>query len=637
MTRIIALATAWGSAHGGINAFNTDLCVGLAQELGDAGKVYCAVIAGEGKAGEDEFRLACEDAARQGVTLVPITRPDRGQAFDPSWAREVAAWLEAHGAEGHPSYWIGHDVKSGEAALLGAQLTNGSAALVGHMAYLLYGGHKRDDATTKQHQDQMRTFRSRAHVFAVGPLLRDWLSERLNRPVTMLVPGFPTRTERPRARRRLAGITFGRLGVDDDRIKQGRLAVLGFANAIKVLSLTPTHADLVNGHFFIMLGVDDARPQVQDLKRRAFVEAGRSVNMFAEPYQMVRRDVFDRVGGASFAMMLSVHEGFGLTAWEAIGLGVPVILSRNSGVFQLLQEAPNAAASRVQVIDVQGPGDASGENHTRSDIEAVSRAIQGIALDFEHAYQDAGELYGILQQRYGCTWSGTARALLDAMADASLAEPNPEPNSEPGRPPSSSGQARGRDAAVVAERPWNAHADLLELGLSIMQGSDRSRFDLMPELRCTVLSFPMSGERQARIGLTGVRVSVRCDGSVEILPGNRLGDDGGASDVVAWSGGRWDISGPCEEGFLAHRVLGRDRLCELGARDHLPGGAAVEVTAAKAELDVRLYDRDGRRLALPDDTQAALGLVLGKGLGGGSRIQLARAGVSVKGADDGPA
>jgi hypothetical protein len=82
---ILFLATRWGPQFGGINAFNRDLAIGVAQELGLGGKVFSAVL--------DPSNAEIAEARKNKVTIVPIRNKQAKDAFDDSWAYEILTWL----------------------------------------------------------------------------------------------------------------------------------------------------------------------------------------------------------------------------------------------------------------------------------------------------------------------------------------------------------------------------------------------------------------------------------------------------------------------------------------------------------------------------------------------------------------
>ena len=228
MSNFLLLATAWGPKFGGINAFNTDFANGLADHLGTSGHVFCAV-----------FRPTADDreaAAGCGVKLVAVDRPTDSAAYGRSWSYDVWTSFEREWPDTQIDWWVGHDVITGAAATEGPNVAgHGRSALIMHMNYADYQAYKsgvgiRAETKTK---DQRIVFRGADCLFANGPLLRDALvSMAGGKDVTMLVPGFADVPVEP-ASHRFSLITFGRMDRENDRIKQGALAVAGFGSAVR--------------------------------------------------------------------------------------------------------------------------------------------------------------------------------------------------------------------------------------------------------------------------------------------------------------------------------------------------------------------------------------------------------------------
>jgi len=184
MPNFVLLATAWGPKHGGINAFNTDLAVGLAELLGTQGQVFCSV-----------FRPSLDDihhARNKNVHLLSIDRPVDSPSYDKSWALDV--WREFTAANpGVPiDWWVGHDVTTGWAAVEGPSVAKaGQSALIMHMNYADYQAYKGGigQRAADKEKEQRGLFVTANRCFANGPLLRDALGD-IVADVTMLVPGF---------------------------------------------------------------------------------------------------------------------------------------------------------------------------------------------------------------------------------------------------------------------------------------------------------------------------------------------------------------------------------------------------------------------------------------------------------------
>jgi UDP-N-acetylglucosamine:LPS N-acetylglucosamine transferase len=146
--------------------------------------------------------------------------------------------------------------------------------------------------------------------------------------VTMLVPGFSTIRRNPQ-KAYLNLITFGRMDRASDRIKQGTLAVAGFASACRmaheISGLAPKLRD--NPHMRVIGIAQAGNDEERQLRQLAEEKASRVVTILAQPFTKNRDELFDQLGRANLALMLSWHEGFGLTGWEAIAAQVPLIIT----------------------------------------------------------------------------------------------------------------------------------------------------------------------------------------------------------------------------------------------------------------------------------------------------------------------
>lgn len=413
---IILMATAWGPRHGGINAFNCDFAKGLSEALGSLGRVFCAVLA--------PSRDDSDDARHRGVTLIPLKNKGQAEKFDTAWTYEIVEWLKENEGISTVSWWVGHDVISGDAAIRGPGTpAGGRAALIHHMSYIAYQGVKHDDAVDADAKDctQKALFGSKdAKLFAVGPLLRD-SCRRLagdNRTVTMLAPGFPSLPDSRPDPNRIVAVSFGRMDAASDRIKQGQLSVAGFGAALKTAHDSGFCPPVLEDPRFSLIGLPDSVGQ-EAVAARTLMEkhAGRVVNVLPLPYDENRDRLFGRLAEANMAFMLSWHEGFGLTGWEAIAAELPLIVSEQSGLYKLLNETLSGAANGyVRPIKIEGKrGNRGGANFSANDLKNVSQAIIFIANDLLGAQKKAKELKKQLMQKLTCTWEHTGQQFLDGL------------------------------------------------------------------------------------------------------------------------------------------------------------------------------------------------------------------------------
>jgi glycosyltransferase involved in cell wall biosynthesis len=328
MGALAFIATAWGPRFGGINAFNQDLCQAVAAACGPRVPILCFAFAASAR--------DVEQARAAGVHLVPLEGNAGAAAVDVSRAHEMAHLAKDWG---DVDWWIGHDVISGPVAIQAGSLTHSRVAVVQHTDYASYAALKGTSGQVILARDraEAQTLLQADVLCGVGPKLAAAALDRVRgmgsgARVTELVPGLPAITPLETPPSTFRAITFGRLDPQSDRIKQGRLAVHAFARLVRDVP------DVVGDDPRIaVIGVNadggSGKGSEQDaLMRLAASHAGRSVSVVGHPFTESRDVLFRALSDASVCLMLSVHEGFGLTGWEAIAAGVPLVLSRNSGL-----------------------------------------------------------------------------------------------------------------------------------------------------------------------------------------------------------------------------------------------------------------------------------------------------------------
>src|SRR5436305_2113051 len=96
---VVFLATAWGTQHGGVNAFNYDISRALARVLSTITQVACVV-------------LDSSASQRDGDVTVISLDPDAMPTFEENRVYEVSRKLLTHQI-GPVAWWIGHDVITG--------------------------------------------------------------------------------------------------------------------------------------------------------------------------------------------------------------------------------------------------------------------------------------------------------------------------------------------------------------------------------------------------------------------------------------------------------------------------------------------------------------------------------------------
>jgi ankyrin repeat protein len=388
---IAVVVPRWGTANGGVNTFNTEFCTALAERLGQRCRLVC--IQTDGVA-----TLADSPAAN--ITLARLPAREHEEKNDDYWERALRALFANREL---PDWWVGHDVISGPQALAlrqkarGRSTRNSRFALFRHMDYASYQTQKSRDAnrTRDNSERQKKLMLAADAVFGVGPKLydaaaRSGLSAEQAGRIHELVPGLGSLAPRHKSDQTFKIIIFGRLDPEDDRIKQGRLALAAAVEA----------ADRIRdeGLFYdvriTMVGLanDEAgyREEFEALHSAAQKRSKRWVNLELQSYTENRMALLDQLGASHACLMPSLHDGFGLTAWEAIAAEAPLVLSTNTGVYRLLQT--RNLLQYVLPLGLLAPSD---EAHSEQDIQAIVDHLMEIA----HRPEARHDLSKILHQK----------------------------------------------------------------------------------------------------------------------------------------------------------------------------------------------------------------------------------------------
>ena len=419
---VVLLATAWGPVHGGINSFNVELARSLGVMPARAYQLACVVP--QANAGDRE------DAALHGVRLLEAHEELGG--LPASVADAVAQQLAL--GDGSRVVWVGHDDKTGPLALaLRRRCASSRVVLFHHMAFGAYQDFKKgNSADAAARRNAQRDLFAQADLcVAVGPMLRDQLRDLLSATarapaVEMIVPGLAEPD--PDAVRLLAraphnftAFIGGRLGSEDERIKQALLAVRGYGRAVRE-AFTSIDADhpIRRAPTLRMRGVPTR--QHQQVRQVVEAESGQVINCDLEEYVTDRTAYFGDLAASSVALMPSWHEGFGLTAWEAIACQVPVIVGEQSGVYRLLYGhcLGEGIGRSVYTVNVRGqrPTSADEAAHAEADVADVARAILSIGARAKDSKSDAIQLAINLRRAHGFTWAACANDLVGLLQSA---------------------------------------------------------------------------------------------------------------------------------------------------------------------------------------------------------------------------
>jgi glycosyltransferase involved in cell wall biosynthesis len=393
---IVLVATAWGSRYGGIDSFNHDLCVALAQLQQTNLKVVCIVS----EEIEDDVRKANE----LDVILIRL----KEQAGD---IEILDTLLGARNLK--PEWLIGHDVHTEPRASTLSERLRVPLALFHHMNYGAYKPYQVSN-TESYIKKQRETLQKAAIVLAVGPKLAESAEDKVSCAdrVRKILPGLSEiREKKSKLPHRFSAITFGRLGRTTDRIKQTSLAVASFAHAVNVLG-----NPLGNDPEIVAVGFQENQVEEDYLKSiEAIVEEGTSQPSLLRPegYKEEKSILLDDLCKHTVCMVLSIHEGFSLVGLEAISAEVPLILSENTGLYCAIRDAFGGKGTGcLNSIKILKPTKA--QLYNESHVKPIAEKLIEIQAGKEEAKFNAEELKKMLLDAEW-TWENTARTVLNEL------------------------------------------------------------------------------------------------------------------------------------------------------------------------------------------------------------------------------
>ncbi|MGY0024700.1 glycosyltransferase [Streptomyces sp. YJ-C3] len=389
---VLSVATEWASANGGLSTFNRDLC----RALSAAGaRVFCVVL---------HATAAEHDAAEEAnVTLLP--RPVR-----PGESEDVRLSSRPNLPDGvSPDLILGHGRITGPAAQKLAEDFYPTARRLHflHMAPDTIEWYKPDrtnDAALRAEDRtriERRLGRSAHRVFAVGPRLhQEFLAEfrtSVGKPPQRIDPGFDSpepdvdRAPPPGSPSRV--LLLGR--VDDAQLKGLDLAAAACAQADDWLRAEGVRRGirlLVRGA--PVTDADRARTQM----RRVHPQLDTVIRVYTAEQDRIDDDL----DSASLVLMPSRQEGFGLVGLEAITRGIPVLVSSESGLADLLHETLGPEHAGQFVVEVSGD--------EAKDTQAWARAVWRSLTNRAAAFDQAAHLRTLLAERI--RWAQAAEVVL---------------------------------------------------------------------------------------------------------------------------------------------------------------------------------------------------------------------------------
>lgn len=407
--RILSVASEWFSYHGGLSTFNRSFCAAIASAGHD---VRCLVP----RATPAEL----DDANRVGVRLA-FPEPVPGLPDEALLCLAVELGFD-------PDIVIGHGHITGSVAAARVKQFHRNARRI-HVLHTLpdeiepFKDRVGEDPSQRAHRKQETETAlsiSADLAVAVGPRLhRQWSTyiggAKSGVGVHRLTPGLPDLKPVGAIPQAYWCLLMGRL--EDAELKGVDLAsaALGIINKDK-------HFRGQREVTLVLRGAESGKSQ--EVRKYVQRHAGAEIPCTIREYTYREEDVRQDIARSSVVLMPSQMEGFGLVGVEALGMGVPILVSQRSGLGELLLELidadPDLDFARKYIVDVGEGGE--------KDSQRWAEAIRGVLADRERAFKETAILHeSILKADY---WR---RAVTDLFGVLRI-EPR-DPKTPPDVPP----------------------------------------------------------------------------------------------------------------------------------------------------------------------------------------------------------
>ncbi|WP_083469142.1 glycosyltransferase [Methylobacterium variabile] len=366
----------WGRVHGGVSSFNVDFCSALARV--SRAKVYCVV--------ERFDHLDNNDAKLKGVTLIDT--------------REIAQ------IGGDVKCVFGHDVFTPEDAI-GLKISKKVDLIVfHHMSYQAYYAFKSESEFEHKYRQQRSILMSSSTIVSVGPALHESAAIITGgkRKIVTMVPGLLDAEPEVAVETKFRRIMLaGRLEDEQSLIKQFDLML---TSAAKVSS---TLVDDGFDPLITIFGLSEESLSPRKLIGTKIYEiAGKRISYMPFRYTKNFDDYCDLLRKQDVLLMLSAREGFGLVAWEAMALEVPVLISKQTGLARYIASNRPDLLGYIRTVEVNGHHD---ETANPEDVKKSEKILREMLLNIKESKANARSLARMLRKGE-FTWDKRVHDLL---------------------------------------------------------------------------------------------------------------------------------------------------------------------------------------------------------------------------------
>lgn len=374
----VFFASSWSTTEGGINSFNLDLCRAISR-LGT--KIFVFLP-------ESSF-LPTEN--QENITI--IKTPQNFDLLD----QKISDFILKELPENSEILWIGHDTITGGIAIYMKEKNGGKSVIFHHMDYSNYY-HLKNKETSEKINSQRIIIRKSDIVIGVGPRLKDSAKHirKNNTETYSITPGKPDINIVTNQQFDYRIAICGRIEKSEDKVKNIRAALQGSIETLEKIKFKRGNITVIGSKPSEIKKIISNKTNSVAINTIEFIES--------------REKYFLEIQNSDIVLMPSVKEGFGLVAWEAASIGIPVLVSESSGFYEYMVELGHE--SLINSIQTSGV--------PALDSSSIRSKLEKILFNYKDEKEKSLKLADLLKFH---TWQRAAERFLELTGVTNLVQP----------------------------------------------------------------------------------------------------------------------------------------------------------------------------------------------------------------------
>ena len=389
---IIFIIDKLGYQCGGCTTVNYELCTAFRQITDEMTTVIALVI---NCSSQDRVEILEKRLLDIGIIINHQNVYSKKEKLSNEECNSICKYVYSVIDDGVEMIWVGHDIFTGHYAIQLARYSYGISVVCIHTDYDTVEGLKGVNRQGILKENKQRKIIQQADkIFAIGPRLTERVKEVKKKHIFELIPGL-FYSEDTEVYNERAVISYGRFEGNIAQVKQTQLVFAAFGRAVKIMN---NNKDYV----LHIIGCPNAEEN-ERLRDLAEEYAGRKLSINFLEYTQNRRLLFESIKNNCVGLMISISEGFGLTGWEMISAGVPLIFTKKSGLYDYLDNKFGYLLNGM-CLAVDLKGNPSG-GVCEEDVQTVAEKIVVALTQPQKLRRVAKELREKIK---GDTWMNTA-------------------------------------------------------------------------------------------------------------------------------------------------------------------------------------------------------------------------------------